>query len=278
MQSWDLDHKVLWLLPLVALVYGYGAIRVPPQTSEHFPLWRLISFNAGLIVVFLAIASPLEALGERLLYLHMTQHMLLMMVAPPLIWLGQPLVPMLRVIPPRLIRLVVGLSPTSSALRALGRIATHPLLGWIALTTSLVAWHLPQCYELALHSERWHHIQHACFVASALWFWWPVIAVWPGYHRWPQWAMIPYLVSADLVNTVLSAILSFSTHALYPSYGSAPRLMGLSPLDDQALAGAIMWVPGSIAFLLPAVLLTAQLCDPIRRSGSVRIGHGYSRR
>jgi cytochrome c oxidase assembly factor CtaG len=136
----------------------------------------------------------------------------------------------------------------------------------------LIVWHLPDLYELGLQSEGWHDFQHACFFTGALLFWWPVIRVWPSDPVWPRWAMIPYLISADIVNTALSAALSFSGRVLYPAYESVPRVTGLSPLDDQALAGALMWVPGSIAFLLPAVLLTIRLFDGPTTVWGIRSG------
>jgi len=109
---------------------------------------------------------------------------------------------------------------------------THPKVCWTALTVTTIVWHLPGLYELALVSEGWHQVQHTCFFAAALLFWWPVIQVWPSRPRWPRWMMIPYLVGADLINTTLSAVLSFSGHVLYPTYESTQRLMGLSPFDD----------------------------------------------
>src|SRR5215471_5820124 len=99
LHSWDVDHAVVWFLPIVALAYLRGFSRVHVQMPVRFPLWRLASFIGGLLVVFVAVASPLDALGELLLSLHMTQHMLLIMVAPPLLWLGQPFIPLLRASP-----------------------------------------------------------------------------------------------------------------------------------------------------------------------------------
>jgi cytochrome c oxidase assembly factor CtaG len=262
LQSWHLDHVVIWL-PLVAVfVYARGFWRVHGQMPCRYPLWRLASFAGGQTVVFLAIASPLDALGELLLHLHMTQHMLLMMIAPPLIWLGQPVVPMLRAFPPSFAKRVFGRLLTARALRTAGRRATHPIVCWIALAGAIVFWHVPRFYELGLTSEPWHEVQHACFFGGALLFWWPVVRVWPSRPQWPPWALIPYLVAADLINTTLSAVLAFSGRILYPTYASVPRVTTLSPLDDQVLAGVIMWVPGSIAFLLPAVLLTMKLFKP----------------
>ncbi|PWT81938.1 MAG: cytochrome c oxidase assembly protein [Blastocatellia bacterium] len=260
-QSWDLNHNVLWMLPLCALMYARGFALVHLQMPRRYPVWRLASFTFGILVVFIAIASPLDALGALLLYIHMTQHMLLIMVAPPLIWLGQPIVPMLRALPPKLAKRLLGPLLRCRALRAAGRAFTRATVCWLALTAAMLLWHVPQLYEIALHSEGWHEIQHACFFAAALLFWSRVIHVWPNRLTTPRWTTIPYLVSADLINTALSAVLSFSTHVLYPTYASAPRILAISPIEDQALAGVIMWVPGSIAFLLPAVMVIVQLFE-----------------
>jgi putative membrane protein len=263
--SWDLDHVVVWLLPVIAIIYARGFACVRRVMPARFPAWRLASFAGGLVVVFVAIASPLHALGEVLLTLHMTQHMLLTMVAPPLLWLGQPLIPLLRGLPPRAAKQALAPLLASAACRRIGRAIVHPSVCWTALATAIVVWHLPRCYELVLRSEAWHDVQHACFFTAALLFWWPVVQVWPSAPVWPRWAMIPYLVTADLINTAQSAVLSFSSHLLYPSYAHTSALLGLAPMDDQALAGVIMWVPGSIAFLVPAIALTIRCCEPRRR-------------
>jgi hypothetical protein len=112
-------------------------------------------------------------------------------------------------------------------------------------------------YELALRSAAWHQVEHACFVVVALIFWWPVLQPWPSRAQSPRWAMAPYLLLADVQNTALCAILIFSDRVLYPSYAVMPRLFG-SALEDQAAAGAMMWVVGSFAFVLPAVAIAVE--------------------
>jgi cytochrome c oxidase assembly factor CtaG len=266
LRRWDLNHAVVWLLPAVTVLYARGFCRAHRQMPERYPLWRLAAFWGGTATLFVAIASPLDALGELLLHLHMTQHMLLLMVAPPLIWLGQPIVPLLRGIPPRLAARTFGGLFSSRLLRSVGRAITHPAFCWSAFAVTVIVWHLPTFYELGLHSEAWHSVQHGCFLSASLLFWWPVIGVWPSHARWPRWTAIPYLVTADLINTALSAVLTFSTHVLYTSYANGPRILNLSALDDQALAGVIMWVPGSIAFLLPAIVLAVRLFEPQPRA------------
>jgi len=259
--TWDLNHVVVWIMPVIAVWYTHGFRIVHRQMPSRYPVWRIVSLLAGVLVVFLAVASPLHAWGEMRLYLHMSQHMLLTMLAPPLLWCGQPVIPLLRALPPRLIKRLISPLLISTALRAIGRTITHPMVCWLALSSAIIVWHLPRCYELVLHSEFWHDVQHECFFVGALLFWWPVVDVWPSRSPWARWAMIPYLVSADLINTAQSAILSFSSQLLYPSYASVFHPAGFSPMADQALAGVVMWVPGSIAFLVPAIVLSMQIFD-----------------
>jgi cytochrome c oxidase assembly factor CtaG len=260
--EWDFDHAVLWLLPVAFIIYVRGWTHLHRQMPASYTVSRLLSFIAGLTLFFFAVASPLDAFGSLLLQAHMTQHMLLMMVVPPLIWLGQPVIPFMRGLPPKGVKQVLGPLLMSSRLRAAARALAHPMVCWTIFAITFVAWHVPTLYELGLKSEAWHAVQHACFFSAAMAFWWPVVRVWPSEAMWPRWLMIPYLVAADLLNTGLSALLTFSSYVLYPHYASVPRVTALSALEDQALAGVIMWVPGSIAFLLPAVVLVVHLFQP----------------
>ena len=183
------------------------------------------------------------------------------MVAPPLILLGQPILPMLRGLPNRILKEGLGPFLAWRGLRRAVHFVTHPAACWLSLTAAIVFWHVPRWYELGLTSHAWHGLEHASFFYAALLFWWPVIQVWPSHAQWPRWMMIPYLVLADFVNTALSAWLVFSTHVVYRTYELAPRLGSFSALDDQSTAGAIMWVPGSIAYLIPAFALTMQVMN-----------------
>ena len=204
----------------------------------------------------------------------MIQHLLLMMVVPPLLLLGAPLLPLLRGLPRPVLQ---GLGPffASTVLQRLGHFLTHPLVGLLAFTVSNVAWHVPSLYELALRSEFWHDVQHVFFLSTGLLFWWPVVQPWPSRLRWPRWTMIPYLLFADIQNTALSAFLIFSERVLYPTYAAVPRLWGITALDDQAAAGAIMWVPGSVIFLIPVAVLAIRLLDSPRTRSVTTNKVGY---
>jgi putative membrane protein len=190
---------------------------------------------------------------------------LLMSIAPPLIVLGAPVVPMLRGLPRWLIRKPLRPLFRSRVLPAVGRFLTHPPVAWIAMNGAYVAWHIPRAYEFALSSENWHNFEHICFLFTNLMFWWPIIAPWPFRLSGSRWLLIPYLLLSDIVNTGVSAFLCFAGRVLYPSYDIAVRPLGLSALNDQVAAGAFMWVMGSTMYLIPAMGIVLLLLSPRRR-------------
>lgn len=256
--SWNWTPGVLLSLLLSAWIYTRGWRRLQVLAPFKFPLGRLFSFLGGLFAIFLAICSPIDAFGNLLLQAHMVQHMILMMVVPPLLLFGFPYLPFLLGLPRSFVSGVLGPFLAWDFLKRVGRFLTHPIVCLGLFIFSTIFWHTPPLYELALRFPFWHEVEHACFLATSLLFWWPIIQPWPSRPQWPRWAMIPYLLVADLQNTALSAVLSFYDRVLYPSYLVVPRVGDISPLADQAAAGAIMWVPGSIAFLIPAALIAVQ--------------------
>ena len=260
-QSWTFEPWIIFPLLLVSIIYLRGWWQLHRRLPRRFGGSRLIAFQSGVVTLFLALASPLHELAEKLLQFHMIQHLLLMMVVPPLLLLGAPILPLLRGLPRPALRYGLRQLFSSRAFKRLARFFTDPLVCLLGFTVSNVAWHVPALYELALRSEFWHAVQHICFFGTGLLFWWPVVQPWPSRSRWPRWTMIPYLLFADIQNTALSAFLIFSERVLYPTYAAVPRLWGISVLDDQAAAGAIMWVPGSVIFLVPVVVLAIRLID-----------------
>ncbi len=264
--SWTFPPTVALALALSATLYVRGWLRLRHQAPARFSPSHLISFLAGILTVFVAICSPLDAFASFLLSIHMVQHLLLTMVAPPLLLLGNPFLPTLLGLP-RVIR-VEALGPflTWRPLKLLGGLLVHPAFAWTVFIGSNVGWHLPPLYDLALRNQTWHEIEHATFLVTAILFWWSVVEPWPSRPVWPRWAMIPYLLLADLQNTALAGFISFYGKVLYPTYATAPRISSLSALDDQAAAGAIMWVPGSIAFILPAAIIAIAYLNPRKRT------------
>jgi putative membrane protein len=256
--DWEIPPVVTGALVTVGFVYLRGWLVLSRTRPNQIPAWRLFSFLAGLFAVFVAVSSPLDTYSETLLFMHMTQHFVLMSVAPPLIVLGCPFVPMLRGLPRSIVRWIGGPLFRSAVAHRAQELFSQLPLAWLAMNLTYVAWHIPKAYEFALSSENWHNFEHFCFFATSLIFWWPIVQPWPARRRLNSWMIIPYLLTSDLVNTGLSAFLCFSGRLLYPSYALVDRPFGLDALKDQIAAGAFMWVFGSVVFLIPAIYLTAR--------------------
>jgi cytochrome c oxidase assembly factor CtaG len=274
--SWALLPVPAFGLLATALIYLRGWRKLRRQVPARYPPSRLVFFFAGLAAIYLSLASPLDAFASFLLTAHMVQHLLLTMIVPPLLLLGAPQLPLLCGLPRRFVSHGLGPFLQWPLLKNFLHRLMHPAVCWILFILSNILWHLPDFYELALRSPAWHRVEHFCFLATALLFWWHVVQPWPSRPYWPRWAIIPYLLLADIQNTVLAAFLSFYDRVAYPTYANAPRLW-LNPMTDQASAGAIMWVPGSIVFILPAALIAVQflspknLVQPSRRGAELRI-------
>ncbi len=236
-------------LILAAVVYLRGWSRLRREMPSRYGHRQLLSFLLAEVSLAAAVASPLDDYASVYLAAHMAQHLLLLVAVPPLLWLGQPFLAILRGLPAGFRR--EGLGPFLSApeFQTAGRAITHPLVCWLAGTSAMVFWHLPRFFELGLSSAGWHRVEHLSFLVGALLFWWPVIEVWPAKRR-ASWLMIPYLVVGDMVNSAVSAYLVFSSHTVYGSYLS---------LSDQVTAGVLMWVPGSFVYLTAAAFLTMRL-------------------
>lgn len=230
-----------------------------------------MSFLAGLATFFVAVASPLDAFASLLLQVHMLQHFLLMMVAPPLLWLGLPELPLLHGLPAAWRRDGLGPFLRWPLLHRVRSFLTHPVVCFSGFVGATWLWHVPALYQAALLDPFWHEVEHAVFFASALLFWFPVIQPWPSVARWSRWAMVPYLFLASLQATAFSALFVFHDRVLYPIYAAAPRLGGISALDDQRVAGAVMWVPGAFVLLGATMVLVASLLSPrLVRPGAAR--------
>jgi len=258
---WDVPWLPTVGLVLVALTYATGWARARRTRPAELPQWRLAAFLSGLASIFVAISSPLDTFSETLLFMHMAQHFVLMSIAPPLLVLGAPVVPLLRGTPRLTIRMLRPLFRS----RVTHQLLSHPqrnLFAWLAMNAAYVGWHVPAAYEFALQSENWHNVEHACFLFTSVLFWWPVVRPWPSRPIKSQLVLIPYLACADLVNTGVSAFLCFSGRLVYPSYADVQRPFLLSALNDQIAAGAFMWVFGSMVFLIPVALIIMRALSP----------------
>lgn len=243
----------------ITALYSRGWYRLRKALPKVVSIWRLIAFTGGIVSLWVAAKSPLAALDEELLTAHMVQHLLLMIVAAPLILLGAPSVILLHGIPRHLVRGTLGPLMRSRPVHFLGGLCTHPVFCLLAASVVVIGWHVPAAFDLALRSHHWHEIEHACFFAGGLLFWWPVIQPWPSVAGLPPWSVPLYLFLATLPCDALSAFLTFCDRVVYRPYLSSHGAFDLSPLQDQALAGALMWVTVTFAYLIPALVVTIQI-------------------
>ena len=266
LHSWSSPIAATLILVVVALAYLRGWYRLRNALPNVLSVWRLIAFVSGLLSLWAAVVSPLAVLDHQLLTAHMVQHLLLMTVAAPLILLGAPVITLQHGLPQRFVLGILNPLVRWRPVHGFGRIVTHPVFCWLAATGTVIACHVPVLFELGMQSQRWHAVEHACFLAAGLLFWLPVVQPWPTLARWPQWSVPLYLFLATLPCDVLSAFFTFCNRVVYPQYLSAHRLFDISALGDQECAGALMWVWVTFVYLAPAVVVTIQMLSPRRRS------------
>jgi cytochrome c oxidase assembly factor CtaG len=242
-------------------IYARGWRRLHEAAPNAIPAWKAVSFVAGTFLLWGALASPLATYEHDLLTIHMLQHLLLMTVAPALILLGEPLLAFARGLPPAG-QIALRRFRQSPLAQRVSSILSAPAVCWTLAAVTLVAWHVPALLTLALHSELWHSIEQASFLVAGFLFWYPVVQPWPRQSLGPQWSTLLYLFLATLPCDALSGFLLFSERVAYPAYFSMPRSFGLSVMDDQQLAAALMWTCVTLVYLVPAAILSTRLLSP----------------
>ena len=235
---------------LAAAVYVRGA-----RARRGWPAWHTLLFLLGLAAILGALVSPIDALAVELFSVHMVQHMLLLVVAPPLLLAGAPVRPLLRGLPAALRRGVVRPLARSPLVRGALHALRRPLVAAGLYVVGLYAWHLPGLYDAAVEDPALHLAEHAWFFLTALLFWSVVVDPVPFRGTLPYAARIVYLLLVGAAqNTILGGLLAFSTRLFYLHYATRTAAYGLDPISDQRLGGVIMWVPGDLVFLAAASL------------------------
>jgi cytochrome c oxidase assembly factor CtaG len=202
--------------------------------------------------------SPIDRLGGQLFFMHMIQHMLFMMFGAPLLWLGEPFPIVLWALPHRARHQVGALFTRDSVFRRVLARATGPGVAWLVFVTIYLGWHDPNAYNAALYYDWVHDIQHLTFFGAALLFWWPVVGAAPHIHgRFPGWAKLPFIIGVIPPNMFVGVSIAFSTEVRYTYYESIPRFWGFTVMQDQQLSGAIMWIAGSMMFIMAALIVLA---------------------
>lgn len=271
--AWTWAPTVLIGLALGAWLYARGvrALWRRAGRGRVTAPWRVWCYFGGLLSVFLALVSPVDAVGEALFAVHMVQHMLLMMVAAPLIVLGDPVTVTLWALPIRW-RRRIGLGWRRARwLRGPWHLITLAPIAWTIHVFTLWIWHAPTFFEHALNNELVHEFEHATFFVTALLFWWLLFA--PRGRRLSVGAKVAYLFAAMLQGTILGAVITFARHPWYWTYFGTTRAWGLTPLEDQQLAGLIMWIPAGLIYLVALIPIVASALvtreKPDRRTDAV---------
>jgi putative membrane protein len=238
--EWNWSPSILAGLALLAggYLWAMGPGRGRFAGAQPAPLAQKAWFLGGVAILFLALCSPLDALSDGYLFTaHMWQHYMLAFLAPPCLLLGTPgwlLRPLLKW--PALAR---GL-----------RLVTAPLFAFAAFNIIFMVWHFPALYESTLDNEAIHIFEHLLFIGTGVLNWWPVLSPLPELQRLSYPGRVVYLFLEVIPSSVMGGLVTFPATVLYPTYADAPRVAGLSAMEDQQFAGMIMWIPAAAVYLL----------------------------
>ena len=259
-----LDLTSVLAVGIPASLYAAGSFKLWGR-GGRIPLWQLLCGAAGFLVLALTLLSPLHEIGERLFSAHMIEHEILMAVAAPIIVLARPALPILWGIP-RFARRAIGITSRRIADSLLFRAIARPSSATILHGAAIWLWHAPALFGAGLASEGMHWLQHASFFFTALLFWWSMLVQSPDEHN--QGTAIGHLFATAMHTGLLGALLTFSTRLWYPPALGAVD-WGLNAIEDQQLAGLVMWIPGAASYALAALWIAgrwiASAPHPMRR-------------
>lgn len=250
--GWHWDWRVLIPFGLAVGLYGRGLVEVWRRAGvDHgVQLHQAAAFFTGSVVLLVALVSPVDALGETQLTMHMIQHLLLMLAAAPLMAYGLTKAALAFSLPNPIRKEAVTRKPWRTGLHVAGRALTQPAVAWSLHAAAVILWHLPLLYQAAVDNDTIHAAQHLSFFLTGLLFWWVYF-----FGRMGFFAGGLYIFTTATYNGLIGAFLTLSGELAYPIYAGRANIWGLTALEDQQLAGVIMWVPPS-AIYLAALLYT----------------------
>lgn len=255
--SWNFDPLILLTLTTVVALYVAGVRNIwrVAGRGKGVSAGQVAAFGGGIAVLIVALVSPLDQLGGALFSAHMVQHLLLMLVAPPLLVWAAPVVPMLLGAPRDVRRMAGRLSGWNRA-RAVMTALRQPLVVGALHVVALWIWHLPSLYEAALRIPWVHTVEHLSFFVTACLFWWIVIQ--PHGRRTLGMGMaVIFIFTSMMQSTALGALITFASESWYEAHAPYVEAWGISPISDQQLAGLIMWIPAGLIYLVTALVVLA---------------------
>ena len=265
--SWDWRVEVIIVLLIAGTLYTRGWWRLRRRSSSKpghnrwhaRAAWRPLVYLGGLLILGIALMSPIDVLASQLFSFHMVQHVLLVMVVPPLLLLANPLPFSLWGLPDKMRSPAGGMLRRGSPIRNSLRKATGTGLVWMAFVIVYWGWHDPNAYDLALRSSLVHDLEHITFFVVSVLFWWHATGAGPRIHRpMSQGLRFAFLLSAVPISMVAGLAITFAKEPIYSYYEAMPRLWGISVMDDQRIAGVIMWVVGGMMYMLAALIIVAR--------------------
>lgn len=251
--AWTFEPWVFFVTTAAALIYVVGLRRVWRRTKlgRRLLAWQALAYASGLLMLVIVLVSPLDTLAGALFSVHMVQHLVLMLLAAPLLAFSQPVPVLVWALPASWRRGLAG-RWRSAGLSSIWHAISNPLVIWVLNVVVLWAWHVPALYQAALGSEAVHRLQHTSFLIAALLFWWAVADF--ARRGLRHGAAIMYIFTTMMHGMALGVIIATSRVLLYPAY-SNQRAFGLTPLEDQQLAGLIMWMPPGLVYLAATAAL-----------------------
>jgi putative membrane protein len=234
--AWSIHPSTVIGLAVLAAIYFWRAGNAPE--GAHLNIWRKLSFISALFVIFASLNGPLHDLSDDYLFsAHMVQHLLLTLAMPPLFIAGIPgwmLRPILR----------------NRIAAAIAKRITRPVFCFVAFNLVIAGWHIPALYNSAMANHNIHIVEHLMMMSAAVLMWWPLMSPLPELPRLAYPGQMLYCFLMSIPMSITAVYIAMADHILYPAYSAAPRVTGLTPMEDQLLGGLIMWVPGGLIFAL----------------------------
>ncbi len=257
---WNFEPSIVLGIAFLVALYALSATRWRHRYPLSQPLTRtqVVCFTLAILALVVALLSPIDELADHyLLSMHMVQHLLLTLVMPPLLLLG---------LPAWMLRPILNVPLALPLLRRL----TAPVTAYLLFNGVFAAWHVPWLYELTLQNERVHILEHLLFMGTAFLAWMPIVSPLPELPRLSYPAMVLYLFFQSVIPTVLGGLITFADDVLYATYANAPRVWGMSALEDQQMGGLIMWIPGAFLYLTALTVVWFVWFEGKEKVGEIR--------